>query len=224
MKLNKIIAACALLGCAGAALAQSAGSVIWSAGWTHVAPQNGTPHFETFELRDKPAEGTAYRFGHGDTLGLNADYFMTDNVAAWFSVNVPPRLGIKTEAGKTGSVRFWDPAAGLKYFFLPAETKLRPFAGIGISRIFSRNINIKRAGIEDSPNGAHTISIDSRWAGVFTVGALYQLDERWVAGLDINYMPVRTDLDFKAADGRLMYRQNTKVNPISTYVHLGYRF
>ncbi len=240
MKFKKLMATCAILGYATATHAQSAGDFVASVGWLHFMPRDSSEPLSITNYKGHPGEVTFAGSGAGiskaDSIGLAGSYFFTDNISSELVVGTPPKFkingeGVLSSYGEIGEVRQWSPTLLLKYHFLNAQAPFRPYVGIGISRVWFKNASItseafkRKLGTEPVD-----ISVKNRWAAVLNAGFTYRMSERWFAGLSVTYMPLRTDATLQSAVVRngqrvpVTAKTSVKVNPVITYLNIGYRF
>ena len=248
MKLKQLFAAAGVLACATAAHAQSAGSVILESGWIHFSPQSSSDPLVVNSLAGQPINYTLQNTGasvsNSDTLGLSATYFVTDHIAPEFVFGIPPKFNLNgsgslSALGKIGTVRQWSPTLLLKYYFGEAEQKLRPYLGLGVTRVWFTdgtitNQNLGGAlagqiGLPPSLAGATTVSsVRSSWAPVFDGGLNYSFNKHWSAGISISYIPLKTTAVLNTATAipgvSAQSTAHITLNPIVTYLKVGYRF
>jgi outer membrane protein len=118
-----------------------------------------------------------------------------------------------------------------KYFFMPAQAKFRPFVGVGVTRTWFSDAKITNGAFESGVlHGPTDVDTDSSWAPVFNVGAVYNFNQHWFAGFSVSYIPIKATatLNSQATTpvGVLNVRSEAKItlNPIVTYLRVGYRF
>lgn len=141
------------------------------------------------------------------------------------------------------SVREWSPALVMQYYFGAAQARLRPFLGLGVSYNFFTNIKLNPnfeaalnrnfgtvlAALAMKP-GATSVEAKSSpsWQPVFNAGFSYAFDKHWVGSASVSYVPLKTtaNIKIKAADGSVLSSSDAdiKINPIVTFVSVGYRF
>ncbi len=219
-KLKFIIAASAALVCATAAHGQSAGSFILNAGWANVATQKSVWH-------DEDSNVVNIKSQHANALGLSGTYFITDNVAGELSLSTPVHLELKSrEFGKVGSVQQFSPALLLKYYFLNAENKFRPYVGVGVSRVLFK----KARGEQFEGKIFHyetSFNFKNKWAPVANAGFTYQFTDQLFGGVSVSYMPVKSGVGTLTNTDVGVSETSTdtlKLNPVTTFISLGYKF
>jgi len=241
MKLKPILAMIAATACLSTAHAQSAGSFVLGTGWMHVAPQvssdplnisTGGGRFVGPLNFSVPGSGASVP--GSDTLGLSATYFVTDHIAPEFVFGIPPKFDLYgadslNALGKLGSVRLWSPTLLLKYYFGSSQSKLRPYVGAGVSRVWFTNGTVSNPALSSIlMSGPVTVgSVKSSWAPVYNAGLSYSFGKHWVAGLSVSYVPLKTSVTLNSTSRLLGAEQSTaniKLNPIITYLNIGYRF
>ncbi len=232
MKLKSIVAGCLLCTCACAAQAQTAGSLLLSAGWLHFITRDSSGPLTLTGpvVGEKPHTGASV--SNADSVGVSATYFVTDNVASELVLGLPPKFDLKgagelSPLGKIGSVRQLSPTLLLKYYFFDASTRLRPYLGVGVSRVWFKNVRITNPALETVLHGPTTASAKNAWSPIFNAGVSYQWSEHWFGGLSVSYMPLRTTAKLKTKVNEQVTQNSEaslKVNPVITYLNVGYRF
>ncbi|MGI4857171.1 MAG: OmpW/AlkL family protein [Janthinobacterium lividum] len=227
---------------AGAAHAQTAGSIVLSTGWMHVAPQVKTdPMSSTVALASTSFQKTdakiSSQVGAANTLGLTATYFLTDHIAAELVAGVPPRFkingaGSAESYGQLGSARMWSPAVLLKYYFRQANASFRPYVGLGASYVWFTDGKITNDAFRRQRLGGDTeVSVSKGLSPVFNVGMSYEFASNWYAGVSVSYIPMRRTLTLTTPRAATPFgtaavknEVRTQLNPIVAYVSIGYRF
>ncbi len=230
MKLKSIAGICALLACTGAAQAtEVAGHLLVSAGWLHFMPRDKSG-FLTVEGQPQPNTGASVK--RADSLGFSATYFIDNNFAGELVLGTPPKFDLKgkgalSQLGQLGSVRQWSPTVLLKYYLFDSSAKLRPYVGIGGTRVWFKNARITSPALENQLGGPTTVSAKNAWSPVFNAGLSYQFQERLFGGVSVSYVPLRTtaNLTTHTEAGKVVSSYaNIKINPIVTYLNVGYMF
>ncbi len=210
-----IIAASAALICASAAHAQSAGSFLLNAGWTYVVPKKSTVDF------NEEGRTAHVKTQNVSAFGLSGTYFITDNFAGELALSTPARISLKNGDDKVGSVKQFSPALLLKYYFLNAEDKFRPYVGVGVSRV----------SFKDAQSNDKNIDFDfkNKWAPVANAGFTYQFTDQLFGGVSVSYTQLDAgNVTFRGKkddeNHRVYSTGKLKLNPITTFVSLGYKF
>lgn len=243
MKLKPIITAIsgvAAFACFNQAHAQSAGSIYVSTGWFHLAPQDSSDVLKTTNIGGSPVNiaspGSGASVSSSDTIGFAVGYFITDNLAVQADAGIPPKFdlnggGTLASYGKLGEARQWSPALLLRYYFRSAEAKLRPYIGIGVSRIWFSDAKITNpAFVSNVLHGPTSVDVDSSWAPVFNAGFAYNFTKHIFAGFSVSFLPFSTDATLHTLAQtpvgplNVTSRAHIKLNPIVTFLHVGYRF
>ncbi|MBC8738805.1 outer membrane protein [Paraburkholderia sp. Clong3] len=241
MKLKQAVTGMAVLaGMSTAAHAQSAGTIYFSTGWFHLAPQSSSDPLTVTSIGGSPTNITEANTGaslsSADTIGFTAGYFVTDHIATEFVIGVPPTFdlfgtGSFAQFGKLGQAKQWSPTLLFKYYFNAPTASFRPYLGLGVSRIWFTDEHISNSAFEANVlHGPTSVSTDSSWEPVFNAGFTYAFNQHWFAGVSISYLPLSTTAKLTSASatpvGTLTVQSQTKIklNPIVTYVNVGYRF
>ncbi|MDE1180701.1 OmpW family outer membrane protein [Paraburkholderia sp.] len=241
MKLKQGISGIAAVACMTAAHAQSAGSFYVTSGWLHLAPQSSSQPLTVTSVGGSPVNysvpNTGAQLSEGDTVGFTAGYFVTDHIATEFVIGIPPSFdlngtGVLSAYGKLGEAKQWSPTLLFKYYFNSPQSKFRPYLGLGVSRIWFTGEKITNSAFEQNTlHGPTSVTTDSSWEPVFNGGFTYAITDHWFAGFSISYLPLSTTakLTTQAAtpsSTALTVKTQTKIklNPIVTFINIGYRF
>lgn len=236
---KKMLAAGAVMALAGTAQAQSAGSNIVSLGWFRVMPNSSADPLTVDSINGRPVGVTRPNTGAeietADTLGLAFTHFFTDNISGEFVIGIPPKHDVKgtgdfAQYGKLGSVRQWSPALLVKYHFFDAKTKFRPYVGLGVNYTWFSDETITNQNFVDHafgiPGAKMSASTDSSWNPVFNIGANYAITDNWFVGLSVSYLPVstRATLTTQAGATTIVSHTKIKIDPVVTFLNVGYKF
>jgi outer membrane protein len=223
----------------GHAHAQSAGSITLSTGWLHVAPQgNATP------LTVESVGGVAVNqqlAGSGahptstNTVGITTEYYVTDNIGVAMLVGLPLKVDLVGEGslqkyGNLGSTKPMPPAIELRYHLFSAESKFRPFIGLGVNYTWFTQVRISNSQfVTDNlgPGGSAHAELSSSWNPVFEIGASYAITKHWSVGTSVGYIPVKTRLTLygQTATGTQIVSTSTlRLNPLNVFVNVAYTF
>jgi outer membrane protein len=222
--------------------AQSAGSNVVNVGWFHLSPQDSSDPLRI----DSPAAAartianTGASVPDSDTLGIAFTHFFTDNVALTADAGIPPTFKLNGSGllagGELGEAKQWSPAVVAKWYFGQATSKFRPFAGVGITRVWYTDIGLTStfqqklaytysSGLTTA--GTSTASLSRSWSPVANVGASYSLDKNWSLNLSVSYVPLKTDASITTTlpTGTVVKSSTTlTLNPIVAFVSVGYKF
>lgn len=233
-------AALAFLATTTAAHAQTAGNFYVTTGWFHLAPQDSSDPLKILSVGGSPVNQSVPNTGAGidnaDTFGLTAGYFVTDHIATELVAGIPPRFNLTGEGalqpfGVLGHAYQWSPAVLLKYYFNNTAAKFRPYVGLGATYIWFSGAKITNSAFEAGALGGPTqVQTSNQWAPVFNAGFIYNFTNHWFAGLSVSYIPVSltATLTTQRATqvGTLTEVSQAKIrlNPVVTYLNVGYRF
>ncbi|WP_175831289.1 OmpW/AlkL family protein [Burkholderia cepacia] len=224
----------------GTAHAQSAGDFYVSTGWLHLAPQDSSDPFFVYGVGGTPINQSVPNTGAGmndaDTIALATGYFVTDHIVTEFVSGIPPKFDITgkgqfSKFGTLGRAYQWSPTLLLKYYFNDANAKFRPYVGVGTTYVWFTGTKITNSVFENGVFGGPTSATASnQWAPVFNAGFTYNFTKHWFAGFSMSYIPVSVTATFTTARrtpvGTLTEtsRAHISLNPIVTYLNIGYRF
>ena len=162
--------------------------------------------------------------------------------------------GVSLDAlGKVGKVDAYTPVILGKYQFGTINSKFRPFVGAGLMYAHFSNFKLEggvnqklTAGVQGTPVGSLVgavagnlsitdVKIDDAIAPVATIGADYNITKDWFATASVTYAHLQTDASLNVqGDGAgvallggnpiITGKTKIEINPIVTYVGVGYRF
>lgn len=240
MKFRDIFVVVAVLIGTAAVQAQSAGDFILSVGWNHFRTPNGNQQVgDTTYYNDKdkvyPNEDKL-TLSDADVFSLTGTYFFTDHIASELTLSTPARFdmdGVDIHSlANLSSIRQRNASLLLKYYFFNAQEKLRPYVGVGISRVLFDDECLKE-GNANMIMAYHT-SFENKWAPILNGGFSYQFNKHWVGSLSISYMLLKTTATTNSymifpnnpETDPYLARNKTqiKLNPVITQLSIGYRF
>lgn len=248
--LPKIAALSVLAAFAAPVMAQQAGDNIVSAGWFHIVPQDSSTGIT---VASGTGAGTYTSTAHsavsnGNTLGLALTHFFTDNIAVTLDGGIPPEFtlygkGSLASFGEIGNAKQWSPAVVAKYYFGSPQDKFRPFVGAGVSYITYSDVHLSNgfqqyAGGESVNSaltgGTASASLSSSVAPVISAGATYNITDRLSIGLSVSYLKFKTDATITGnttataqaagVSSTIVYKTSITINPVVSFVSLGYKF
>ncbi|MGH6836797.1 MAG: OmpW/AlkL family protein [Methylocella sp.] len=158
------------------------------------------------------------------TLGLEAGYFVTPNIATALYFGVPPIVHLKATGLPTaatfgsnllGSTRAGPAILLLQYHFTQFGP-LQPYAGIGVGYVFDFG-NI-------SDGILTNFSIDQNFAFVLQAGADLMLTPNWGVFVDAKKLFFSTDAQGFAVPGVVPVRSHIKVDPWLATAGIAFRY
>lgn len=241
-KIRVLGVAAALLASTGAH-AQSAGDFVANLGWFHLSPQDSSKPLTVNALGTSVTEaGTGASVDDSDTFGLTGTYFFTDHIATTAVFGIPPKFNLSgtgslAALGKLGSAYEWSPTLLLKYYFNDAQSHFRPYLGAGGSYVWYSGVKLSQAVSSGSflysgtygtaLEGTTTAKLSSSFAPVINAGFTYNIDKHWSVDASLSYMwlSTRATLTTHTAEaGTVTSSTKLKLNPIISFVSIGYRF
>lgn len=222
-----------------AAHAQTAGTTVVSAGWFRLMPQSESVPLRTTNIGGAPvnivSSGSGAKIEDADTLALAVSYFFTDNISGELVAGIPPRHKVTGEGtlarfGELASVRQWSPAILAKYHFGTAQQRFRPYVGLGLNYTWFTDGKITSTQFSNAtfgPGATTSVKADSSWNPVFNIGATYAMTDRWILGLSVSYLPLKTKatLNTHTATGvPITSETSIKIRPVVTLLTVGYAF
>ena len=219
--------------------AQSAGSMTLSAGWLHIAPQGDATPLTVESIGgvavNQQLPGSGAHASSTDTVGITTEYYVTDNIGVATLFGLPLKVnlvgdGTLQKYGILGTTRPMPPAIELRYHLFSAESKFRPFVGLGVNYTWFTQVRTTNSQfITDSlgPGGSAHATLSSSWNPVFEVGANYAITKHWSVGTSLGYVPVKTNLTLygqTATGTQIVSRSTLRLNPINVFLNVAYTF
>ncbi|PRC91682.1 OmpW/AlkL family protein [Solimicrobium silvestre] len=225
------------------ASAQSAGDTIVSAGWAHIAPQDSSTPLRITSPMSASLPGSGASVDPTNTLGFSVTRFLTDNWATSLDLGIPPTYklqgtGSLASVGQIGEAKQWAPTLLGKYFFADSNAQFRPFVGVGATYVRYTDISLtqnfqqtvagtlgllSQGAIKATDTSA---KLSSSWAPVVNVGINYAITKDWSASFSVSYVRLKTTADLTTTTnvGPVLSTTKLTLNPIVTYLSVGYRF
>lgn len=222
--------------------AQSAGQWVVNAGWSHFAPQGSADPLTVNALgQSQVMTGSGADIASGDTFGLTATYFVTDHIAATTVMGFPPTWHLSGSGtlggfGELGTARAWSPAIIFNYYFGEPNARFRPYLGAGVTYTWFSNVKLSHpvstGQIFFSPTvgtaleGPTSVSLRKSLAPVVNGGLTYNIDSHWSINASVAYswVSTRATLTTRSSVGTVTSTTKFRVNPIVTFLSVGYRF
>jgi outer membrane protein len=166
---------------------------------------------------------------------------VTDHFAVEALLGVPPKLNLSgtgslSELGELGSARVWGPVLLAQYHFGEPTSRFRPYVGAGISYVWFKSVNLNSSiatgqflaspALGTSLEGPTSASLSSSFAPAIDAGLAYNIDKYWSVGVSASYawLSTKATLTTQSALGTFSSSTKVKINPIVTFVSVGYRF
>ncbi|WP_211444401.1 OmpW/AlkL family protein [Collimonas humicola] len=231
----KLITFSVIAALAAPVMAQQAGDTIVSAGWAHISPQDSS---EPLKISGNAIHDSGAGVANADTLALQITHFLTDHFAITADMGMPPTFKLAGEGalervGQIGTAKLWSPALLAKYYFGDAQSKFRPFVGVGAAYVwysdirttdkFVQTLSGMTAGNTSSPT---SVSLSNSLAPVANIGLAYNFDKNWSANFSVSYVKLKTaaDLTTQTPAGPVYSTTKLTLDPIVTLLTVGYRF
>jgi len=214
------LAAMTLLG-SSAALAQSAGTWMVKGGVNRIDPHVTSGNLSAPSLPDSKVDVKA-----ANAAILTLTYMLTDETSLEFYAGLPYKhdvvgAGALSGMGKLGTVKQVSPTLFAQYRFLPATSVFRPYVGLGLTyAYFYGEEGSGTLTALTNPGGPPTkMSADSAFGLSPQLGLSFKINERWYLDGSVikTYLKNKTTL----STGQSI---DTKLDPISTNLSIGYRF
>ena len=212
-----------------------------SAGWLHIMPQSSAQGVNNKIGNSwNNTDDAGFKVKDADTAGLALDYFVNDNVSLEMVLGVPPKMklsgvGKVNLVGNLGvnlgdydniaSTRAYTPTFLAKYQFGTVDSKIRPYIGGGI--MYAHFSDIKTDPNIKMPMNAQIqkVSVSDAIAPVVVAGVDYNFTKDWFATASVSYAHLSTDATLDIGGPiTVTGKSKIEINPIVTYMGIGYRF
>ena len=218
---NKFALAALALAACGVASAQSAGTWLVKVGVNKIDPK-----VSSGDLSEPSMPGTKIDVKSATSGLLTATYMVTDAVAVEFYAGLPYKhdvvgAGSIQGVGKLGTIKQVSPTIFGQYRFMEANAPFRPYVGLGLTYAhFYGEEGSSTLTALTNPGGPPTrISASSAFGLSPQIGASFMLNDHWFVDGSI----IKTFIKNKntLSTGQTI---DTKLNPLSTNVSIGYKF
>lgn len=198
------------------------------------------------------APSAGFEVQDADTGGVTLDYFVNDNVSLELVLGAPPKMKLEGKGNITAlghnvlnlnnfntaaSTDAYTPTITGRYHFGSINNKLRPYVGAGLMYAHFANVKTDKAidaALATSAIGAYKpslgkVKVDDAIAPVATVGVDYSITKDWFATASVSYAYLSTNAKINVNSGLtnstiLSGSSDIEINPIVTYLAIGYRF
>jgi len=198
---------------AAPAFAHQEGDFIVRAGAAMVAPN---------ESSDDVAGLGEFSIEDDTQLGLNFTYMYSDNIGIELVAASPFTHEVSLDnVGVIAEVNQLPPTLLVEYYFGNAQSKLRPYVGVGINYTiffddsFTGNPNASSLNL-NSLELSNSVGVAAK------IGLDYKLSDKWLVNASVMYADINTDVEFKS--GNTDIKIDTDIDPFVYMVSLGYVF
>ena len=219
---TKLLLIPALLACAAAAQAQSAGSILIRGGATTI-----TPNVSSGDLTPPSLAGTKSAIGSSTRLSGGITYMLDNNIAIDLPLAVPFEHDITGDgaiagAGKIGTVKALPATLLVQWRFMEPKATVRPYVGAGLTYAAfygARSTSTLTAISGGTPSNPTTLSVESKWAASLQLGASVQIGGGWFLDANYTYTPLSTRTTLSS--GQTL---DAKLDPSSVSLTVGIKF
>ena len=207
---------------AGAAHAQTAGSLLLRAGATQIRP-----NVSSGDLTAPAFAGTKADIRSDTQFAGGITYMLTDSIAIDVPLATPFKHDIEgagaiAGVGKIAEVRALPITLLGQYRFLEAKSAFRPYLGAGVTyaKFYKAKSTAALSALTGgTPSNPTTISFKSKFAGTLQAGASYSFSERWFVDANLTHTFLKTRATLST--GQTL---DAKVDPDSYSISVGYTF
>ncbi|KAA9001831.1 outer membrane protein OmpW [Affinibrenneria salicis] len=175
----------------------------------------------------RPTEGSenvlglgSFKVDNNTQLGLTFSYLVTDNIGVELLAATPFRHRVGLEStGNIAEVHHLPPSLMAQYYFGDANSKLRPYLGVGINYTLFYDEKFNNTGKQA---GLSNLSLKNSWGVAAQAGLDYNLDNNWLLNASLWWMDIDTDVKFNTGDQQ--HQISTRLDPWVFMFGFGYRF
>ena len=187
---------------------------------------NIKPHVSSGDLSAPSLPNTQVDVKDATSAIATLTYMLTDNVSFEFYAGLPYKhdvvgAGSIASAGKIGTVKQVSPTLFGQYRFLGANSAFRPYVGLGLTYAYFYGEEGSGAlTAMTNPGGPPTSMKASSAFGLSPqLGAAYRFNDRWFLDGSVIKTYVKNHTDLSTGQ-----RIDTKLDPLSVNLSIGYRF
>ena len=228
--ISKIALACAALVAASGAFAQKAGDNIGSIGLAYISPHADAGKLTSTNLvYTGLLNNASASVGAETTMSASLLHMYTDNVGVEFTLGIPRDFSQDLTANGTthsaaAKVKIWTPTAVAKYLFGTSQDKLRPYLGLGVSRVSFHDVRVNTTDATVNAIGGTSGSFSSSWAPVYNAGMIYNIDDKWSINGSVSYLPINTTATFVGSNPAYVTTGDVRLNTTDYVIRVGYKF
>jgi outer membrane protein len=175
--------------------------------------------------------GATASAGYAETLSISVLQMFTNHVGLEFSVGVPPTINFdvrltSVDLPRAAKADVLTPTAVAKYLFNSPADKWRPYVGLGLTYASFDKVTADRSSTLVNALGGTSASLSSSWAPVYSLGFIYNINERLSINALAAYIPLKSDLTFvgPGLSGPVTTTGSLELNPTDYIIRLGYKF
>lgn len=228
----RVVVACGVLWLAApGAFAQRAGDTVVSAGVALIMPDESLGRLNSVgpaaAAFNAATAGATASIDSVTTATFSVLHLFTDNIGAEFTFGVPPKFTVDVQLASgphpgAATARVLIPALVGKYFFRSPADTLRPYLGLGVTRVSFTSVSANKSDPLVNQLAGTSASLSAKWAPVFNAGVIYNINDRWSLNGSVSYIPVKTEATFVGSGTTT--KGTLRLNPTDLVVRLGYRF
>jgi outer membrane protein len=217
----KLLALAAALGAASTASAQSAGQWVVKVGLNKIEPDVKSGAVTAPALPNSKAD-----IGADMQPIVTFARMLTDNISAEMDLGVPYKhkiygAGALEGTGKMATSEVLPPTAFIQYHLFQPTSKIRPYAGVGITYAMFRNEtgSGQLTAVLDPGGKPVTFSMKNKWAASMKIGATIAFKEDWF--VDVNMVKTKLKTTASYSTGQT---QEAALDPTAVAISIGHNF
>ena len=215
------VAAALLALTAGAANAQSAGSLQVKIGVNQISPQ-----VDSGNLSAPSQPNTKIDVKSATSAILSGTYMLTDHVSVEGYVGLPYKHDIVGDGtiagvGKIGTVKQVSPTVFGQYRFLEANSKVRPYVGLGLTyaKFYGEEGTGALTALTNPGGPATRHKVDAAWGLSPQIGTTLLINDKWFVDASVIKTFLKTTTHLSTGQSI-----STKLDPLAFNLSIGYRY
>lgn len=213
-----------------------------------------TPYLGALANLQSANPNAGFEVRDADTAGLMLDYYVNDHISVELALGAPPKIELSGKGSinihgtplidlykfaKAATTDAYTPTVFARYHFGTPEDKIRPYVGAGFMYAHFSNVETNpkiNDALKATRIGAFNpklgkVDVDDAVAPVAMLGVDYKINKDWYATASISYAYLSTTAKLKvkgltpSGETTLISgKSNIEINPLVTYIGIGYRF
>jgi len=208
------------------AFAHEQGDWIVRAGYAAVDPRDNSG---TLKLQGNRLHGTGVGVDGANALGLSISYMISSQIGVEILAATPFKHAITSrglnalgvaDGTRLGETKQLPPTLSAQYYFVPAESRWQPYAGIGIN--YTAFFDEKPSLAAREQLGAGHLKLKDSWGLALELGLDWRINEHWLLNAAIWRMDIDSDASLDTALGKV--KTSVNIDPWVYMLGAGYRF
>lgn len=185
-----------------------------------------TPKVDSGDVSAPALPGTKTDVGSDTKPRFTLGYMIRDNISAELDLGLPYKheltgAGAIQGTGKLATAEVLPPTAFIQYRFLPANSVVRPYVGLGVTyAMFQKERGSGELTALLNPGGPGvTFKLDDKWAASYQIGGTVRINDKWFLDASVIKTKLKTTAHYSTGQ-----TQNVRLDPLAVNFSVGYAF